>query len=794
MASELHLNDAVIITASDDELNGTVAHLGPVQFAPGSDWIGIKLTDTSIGKGKNNGTVKGLFYFDAGGENNGMFVRRANVRKIVSEESPRKSGLKSPSPRMTSPFGRSASSASNEVATSSESKIKSPATSAAAASRENFLRRLEQHQEKTKEVTDKVKNNECTDGDAKAVILADLMNDEAAAVDANRVDETKPMVEAPTKVSEEMKLASTSATACEKEELSTHSGMPRGNQECMAKVTAFLSTQSNLTRDQSSLNWLNDMDDSSLIFLKELAFGENSQSSDAGVAHALLENDSSLDWVTDMDSSSLEYLKQLAVGASSSESKNIPAGTSPAAMPQPTAIASVGIQANNPDKSANVDILDQIAKATRSPQSLSNVSVSSPEKMSPLELRMLTMIENQNEQIQKMQTQLDVMNNIISQMGGDVRYLRDAQQRRDHNDRVAGNAVGSPYLRSVNAMDAAGYFPRPPPPPPLPPHGISTMPLAVNQNASNQQHPEAGAQEVDLPFQRGIFFPMFHFIFKSILSLITNFRSILFSTGPGRLYRHIRDRAIERRAFANVDLRGLIKLLVMLTIFTGRMERGGGERRNQRANNRRVQQNENNNGEGDASAYFARLLQTLMVSLRNHKVHVLVVASLFGFLVQTGVISFFYEVIWVEREELFNVWLGHRNEADARGENVEAEGVVQADRPPQNANDQQPADGAANNRAGAQVREEIQNAVRGLQNAGNNRNTNANVRRGGMIRRGANGGFFHDIYCLIFSFILSLIPAWKPEEADPPPGDETEQPGDQQQQAEVQQEDDGQNE
>jgi hypothetical protein len=37
-----------------------------------------------------------------------------------------------------------------------------------------------------------------------------------------------------------------------------------------------------------------------------------------------------------------------------------------------------------------------------------------------------------------------------------------------------------------------------------------------------------------------------------------------------------------------------------------------------------------------------------------------------------------------------------------------------------------------------------------------------------MIRRGPNGGFFHDVQCLILSFVLSLIPAWKPEEAAAP--------------------------
>ena len=68
---------------SDEKLEGIVAHLGPVQFAPGDEWIGIRLTGTSTGKGKNDGTVKGIKYFDAGDgkEKNGMFAKKHNVRK-----------------------------------------------------------------------------------------------------------------------------------------------------------------------------------------------------------------------------------------------------------------------------------------------------------------------------------------------------------------------------------------------------------------------------------------------------------------------------------------------------------------------------------------------------------------------------------------------------------------------------------------------------------------------------------------------------------------------------------------
>ncbi|KAL3798689.1 hypothetical protein HJC23_004440 [Cyclotella cryptica] len=65
----------------DEKLEGIIAHLGPVQFAPGTDWIGIRLTGSSLGRGKNDGTVRDVFYFDAGGDKNGMFVRRCHVTK-----------------------------------------------------------------------------------------------------------------------------------------------------------------------------------------------------------------------------------------------------------------------------------------------------------------------------------------------------------------------------------------------------------------------------------------------------------------------------------------------------------------------------------------------------------------------------------------------------------------------------------------------------------------------------------------------------------------------------------------
>lgn len=99
--ADLRLNDPVTIESSSSAtadagnpdtssgplllLEGIVAHLGPVQFAPGNDWVGIRLTGSSVGKGKNDGSVKGIPYFDAGSSssNNGMFVKKNVVTKRI---------------------------------------------------------------------------------------------------------------------------------------------------------------------------------------------------------------------------------------------------------------------------------------------------------------------------------------------------------------------------------------------------------------------------------------------------------------------------------------------------------------------------------------------------------------------------------------------------------------------------------------------------------------------------------------------------------------------------------------
>jgi len=61
-------------------LEGVVAFLGTTGFAKGDDWVGIRLTGDSKGKGKNDGSVKGKIYFICEA-NCGMFVRRNAVTR-----------------------------------------------------------------------------------------------------------------------------------------------------------------------------------------------------------------------------------------------------------------------------------------------------------------------------------------------------------------------------------------------------------------------------------------------------------------------------------------------------------------------------------------------------------------------------------------------------------------------------------------------------------------------------------------------------------------------------------------
>ncbi|KAJ3127912.1 Dynactin subunit 1 [Nowakowskiella sp. JEL0407] len=79
-AATLEIGDRVIIKTS--KKTGHLAYLGNTSFAEGK-WAGIILEE--IGTGKNNGTVKGVKYFEAP-ENAGIFVLASLVEKTINRE------------------------------------------------------------------------------------------------------------------------------------------------------------------------------------------------------------------------------------------------------------------------------------------------------------------------------------------------------------------------------------------------------------------------------------------------------------------------------------------------------------------------------------------------------------------------------------------------------------------------------------------------------------------------------------------------------------------------------------
>ncbi|CAK9024580.1 CAP-Gly domain-containing linker protein 1 (Cytoplasmic linker protein 170) (CLIP-170) (Restin), partial [Durusdinium trenchii] len=64
----------------EEDVSGVVRFLGSTRFAPG-DWAGIRL-DEAVGK--NDGTVKGQFYFQCE-KGHGIFVRPAAIWKKGAE-------------------------------------------------------------------------------------------------------------------------------------------------------------------------------------------------------------------------------------------------------------------------------------------------------------------------------------------------------------------------------------------------------------------------------------------------------------------------------------------------------------------------------------------------------------------------------------------------------------------------------------------------------------------------------------------------------------------------------------
>ena len=84
---KLNVNDPVKVDQKppNQPLRGIVSYIGSVEFAEGDDWVGVRLTGASVGRGKNDGTVQGKTYFEVsqGAANGGVFVRVSHVRKVV---------------------------------------------------------------------------------------------------------------------------------------------------------------------------------------------------------------------------------------------------------------------------------------------------------------------------------------------------------------------------------------------------------------------------------------------------------------------------------------------------------------------------------------------------------------------------------------------------------------------------------------------------------------------------------------------------------------------------------------
>lgn len=66
--------------------SGIIAYTGSVSFADGDDWVGIRLTGNSAGKGRNDGSVQAIRYFSAP-PFSGLFVRTSALR-LRAQKSP----------------------------------------------------------------------------------------------------------------------------------------------------------------------------------------------------------------------------------------------------------------------------------------------------------------------------------------------------------------------------------------------------------------------------------------------------------------------------------------------------------------------------------------------------------------------------------------------------------------------------------------------------------------------------------------------------------------------------------
>ncbi|GAM18653.1 hypothetical protein SAMD00019534_018280, partial [Acytostelium subglobosum LB1] len=75
--TDIKVGDRCLIISDDLGRIGSVAYIGKVEGAASGYWIGISL---DLPQGKNNGTLKGVRYFDCQGDKYGCFVRAKHLK------------------------------------------------------------------------------------------------------------------------------------------------------------------------------------------------------------------------------------------------------------------------------------------------------------------------------------------------------------------------------------------------------------------------------------------------------------------------------------------------------------------------------------------------------------------------------------------------------------------------------------------------------------------------------------------------------------------------------------------
>ncbi|KAL7527432.1 hypothetical protein ACHAWF_002177 [Thalassiosira exigua] len=496
------------------------------------------------------------------------------------------------------------------------------------------------------------------------------------------------------------------------------------------------------------------------------------------------------EWIDDVEPSSLAYLRELA------DADAAAGGT-----------AGVGVAPPPPAASAAKKALDFPLLLWESlPVKSDDVPAEKPSSSAEAstEARLLELAERQQSQMEEMRRRIEELGAALEGVGRDVRYLRERagggaasggpapQPAPAFGDGRAGEGrgpvgtplrgyrimggllggAGAPPLGTPGARAPGDQPPLPPGPPPGPPaspdrarRGGAAPAVPARAGARAAPPPPAA---VDPP---GMFlFPSLAFLFRLVLSVPGRVRAALLSTGVGRVYAHLRDRAIARDAFANVDLGSIVKLLVMLFIFVGRVGQDGGQgnavgRRGRHGNNRQRRDEEADGEEEDAALAYVRALATWW---RGHRVHTLFVASLLAFLIQTGLMGFLHEVLWVERGDLARAWLGQGEEGGGGANEGDDDDDVPARAPDEGGvwpagdeGDQAPAAAIA-----AAPPVVGGNRPRGRRRGGLGGDGGGGRGFGEFIGRGPeNGGFLHDVRCLVLSFVLSLVPAWRPEAA-----------------------------